>query len=54
MLDVSRAPIGLVGLDFHPIEIIGEQAAPRLSKACARHAAPGEEFEIGALGHVLD
>jgi hypothetical protein len=28
VLDVSHAPVGLVGLDFHPIEILGEQAAP--------------------------
>ena len=32
VLDVAATPVRLVGLDLHPIEIIGEQAAPGIRR----------------------
>ena len=49
MPDVSRAPVGLVGLDFHLVEIIGEEAVPRILQVLrAPRPAPAEEFEKAA------
>jgi hypothetical protein len=54
MPDVSGAPVRPISLDFHLVEIIGEQAAPRLSKARARHAAASEELAECQSTHAED
>ncbi len=44
------APVGGVARALAGVEVVGEQAGPA-GEARARHAAAGEEFEIGRLGH---
>jgi len=45
------APVAGVGGDLLPVEVVGEQAAPPVPEAGARHAGPGEEFVEGP-GHA--
>src|SRR5580704_7384688 len=52
--DVARAPVGFVSRNLLLIEVVGEQAAPRVPKPGARHAAAGEKLEKCELRHARD
>src|SRR5208337_2406191 len=54
VLDVADAPVGLVSRNFFLVEVVGEQAAPRIPEPCARHAAAGEELDERVLAHARD